>query len=121
MEVPVDGLDPSSLADAYNRQRAVYNRSVSVLRKQYHAEFVEQRERESRAKARETAKLKRAALERKRLKAMTTAENARAEVERRREQHARWTAELEATQRERDAKKDLYRRARQRIVDELEA
>lgn len=121
VEVPVDELDPSSLADAYNRRRAVYNRSVSALRKQYHAEFVEQRERESRAKARETAKVKRAALERKRLKAMRTAENARAEVERRRERHARWTAELEATQRERDAKKDLYRRARQRIVDELEA
>lgn len=107
VEVPVDELDPSSLADAYNRRRAVYNRSVSALRKQYHAEFVEQRERESRAKARETAKVKRAALERKRLKAMRTAENARAEVERRRERHARWTAELEATQRERDAKKDL--------------
>ena len=121
VEVPVDELDPSSLADAYNRRRAVYNRSVSALRKQYHAEFVEQRERESQAKARETAKLKRAALERKRLKAMRTAENARVEVERRRERHAQWTAELEATQRERDAKKELYRRARQRIVDELEA
>ena len=121
MEVNPDEIDPSVLADAYNRRRAVYNRSVSALRKQYLAEFVEQREREKKTKAQETKKLKRAALERKRIKAMRTAENAEVEVEKRRVRLAEWQAELEATQRERDAKKALYRTARQRIVDELEA
>lgn len=114
-------LDPSVLANIYNHRRAHYNRAVSHLRKQYHAEYTERRERELRRKAAEEAKIRRETLERRRLKAMRSAENARRAMEKRERRRLEWEEELALTQRERDAKNELYRKARQRIVDELEA
>ena len=114
-------LNPSVLANIYNHQRAHYNKAVSTLRKQYFAEMEEQRERERRRKAIEEAKIKRAALERRRIKAMRSADNARKQVEKHTRRRIEWEAELAETQRERDATKELYKKARQKIVDELEA
>ena len=114
-------LNPSVLANIYNQQRAHYNRAVSALRKRYFAELEEQRERERVRKAKEEARLKREALERRRLKAMQSAENARRQVQKRERRRTEWERELGATQRERDAKAELYRKARQKVVDELEA
>lgn len=114
-------LNPSVLANIYNRQRAHYNRAVSALRKQYFAEIAEQRERERRQREIEEARLKREALERRRLKAMRSADNARKQIEKADRRRSEWEKELEATQRERDAKKECYKKARQKIVDELEA
>ncbi|KAL3784121.1 hypothetical protein ACHAW5_008301 [Stephanodiscus triporus] len=114
-------LNPSVLANIYNQQRAHYNRAVSALRKRYFAELEEQRERERVRRAEEEARLKREALERRRLKAMRSVENARRQVQKRERRRMEWERELEATQRERDAKAELYRKARQRVVEELEA
>eukprot|EP00579_Thalassiosira_antarctica_P000862 CAMPEP_0201874242 /NCGR_PEP_ID=MMETSP0902-20130614/6542_1 /ASSEMBLY_ACC=CAM_ASM_000551 /TAXON_ID=420261 /ORGANISM="Thalassiosira antarctica, Strain CCMP982" /LENGTH=641 /DNA_ID=CAMNT_0048401063 /DNA_START=78 /DNA_END=2003 /DNA_ORIENTATION=+ len=114
-------LNPSVLANIYNHQRAHYNRAVSSLRKQYFAEIAEQRERERRRKAFEEAKLKRETLERRRLKALRTAENAKKQLDKQAARRVEWERELELTQLERDAKKALYKLARQKIVDELEA
>ncbi|KAL7528681.1 hypothetical protein ACHAXR_002570, partial [Thalassiosira sp. AJA248-18] len=114
-------LNPSVLANIYNRERAHYNRAVSSLRKQYFVEMQDIRERERRRKELEEARLKRATLERRRLKAIRTAENAKKQLEQRDRQLQEWQEELAQTQKERDAKKELYRRARQKIVDELEA
>lgn len=114
-------LDKKLLATIYNQQRKIYNKSVSSLRKQYFQEIQQQRERESRLKAIEEAKLKRAALERRRLKAMRVAANAQREMEKREARRVEWEKELEITQQERDAKKALYRRAKQKIVNDLES
>lgn len=116
-----NNISPSVLANIFNQQRAQYNRAVSVLRKQYFAEIEEQRERERRRKDMEEAKLRRAALERRRLKAMRSAENAQKQLQKQERRRLEWENELKATQRERDAKKELYNKARQKIVDELEA
>ena len=114
-------ITPSVLANIFNQQRAQYNRAVSSLRKQYFAEIEEQREIERRRKDIETAKLRRAALERKRLKAMRSAENAQLQLQKQERRRVEWERELQATQREREEKKMLYSKARQKIVDELEA
>ena len=55
------------------------------------------------------------------MKAMRVAANAQREIEKREARRMEWEKELEITQKERDAKKALYRRAKQKIVDELEA
>jgi hypothetical protein len=94
---------------------------VSALRKKYFAEIQQQRERESRLRALEEEKIKRAALERRRIKAMRSAANAQREVEKREARRKEWEKELEIVQQERDAKKELYRRAKQKIVHELES
>jgi len=91
------------------------------LRKQYYAEIEQQRKREARRKQIEEAKLKRAALERKRLKAIKSANNAQRQLDKQTARRIEWEAELAQTQKERDAKKELYKIARQKIVDELEA
>jgi len=114
-------LNPSVLANIYNHQRAHYKRAVSSLRKQYFAELTARRERDRRIKAAEEAKLRRETLERRRLKAMRSAENARRQLEKQEARRIEWEADLALTQRERDAKKELYKKARQKIVDELEA
>ena len=116
-----DELNPSVLSNIYNQQRAQYNRAVSALRKQYFTELEQQRQREARRKAIEDAKLKRAALERKRLKAIRSATNAQRQIDKANARRIEWEAELAQTQRERDAKKALYKKARQKIVDQLEA
>lgn len=114
-------LDKKLLATIYNKQRSVYNNTVSTLRKQYFAEIQQQRIREERIRALEEEKIKRAALERRRIKALRVAANAQREIEKRLAQRQEWEKELEITQRERDTKKELYRVAKQKIVDELEA
>lgn len=116
-----DVVNPSVLANIFNQQRAQYNRAVSALRKQYFAEIEEQREQERRRKDIEEAKLRRAALERKRLKAMRSAENAQKQLQKQEMRRLEWEKELRATQHERNAKKELYSKARQKIVEELEA
>ena len=114
-------LNPSILANIYNQQRAHYKRAVSSLRKQYFAELEAQRERERVLRAEEEAKLKRESLERRRLKAVRSAENALRQVHKQERRCSEWGRELVAAQRERDTRTELFRKARQRIVDELEA
>ena len=114
-------LNPSILANVYNQQRAHYKRAVSSLRKQYFAELEAQRERERVLRAEEEAKLKRESLERRRLKAVRSAENALWQVHKQERRWAEWGRELVAAQLERDTRTELFRKARQRIVDELEA
>mmetsp|Transcript_15726 Transcript_15726/g.34300 ORF Transcript_15726/g.34300 Transcript_15726/m.34300 type:complete len:702 (+) Transcript_15726:54-2159(+) len=114
-------LDPKVLANIYNHRRAKYNRAVSALRKKYFDEFEARRERERRTKAAEEAKLRRETLERRRRKAMRSAENERKANERREKRRLEWERELAITQRERDEKKEIYTKARQKIVDQLEA
>ena len=119
--VSEDTLDKKLLATIYNQNRSLYNQKVSSLRKHYFDEIQIQRERESRLRALEEEKIQRAALERRRAKAMRVAANAQKEVEKREARRKEWEGELEVTQRERGAKKALYTRAKQKIVDELEA
>ncbi len=52
---------------------------------------------------------------------MRVAANAQREIEKREARRLEWEKELEITQKEREAKKALYRRAKQKIVDELES
>ena len=114
-------LDPSVLADIYNSRRAHYNRAISALRIRYSAEYHELQEAERSRNEYEAAKLRRETLERRRLKAIRSAENARRQLEKGEARRREWEAELAETQRERDARKELYNRARQKIVDQLEA
>mmetsp|Transcript_14435 Transcript_14435/g.30394 ORF Transcript_14435/g.30394 Transcript_14435/m.30394 type:complete len:657 (-) Transcript_14435:49-2019(-) len=113
-------IDPQTLSAIYNRQRATYKKSVSFLRKQYFAEIQSQRERDARLAAIQKAKEERAVLERRRIKAAKSARNAAREVEKREERRREFERELALTQREREAKRERYRRAKQRVVDGLE-
>jgi len=114
-------LDPKLLANVYNIRRASYKRAVTALRKKYATDIRVRREAEERRSAVEAAKKKREVLKRRRKRAERSALNAARRKEEIAARKVEWDAELALTQIERDAKKDLYRRARQRIVDELEA
>eukprot|EP00804_Cyclotella_cryptica_P009890 CCRYP_014176-RA/>CCRYP_014176-RA protein AED:0.33 eAED:0.33 QI:47/1/1/1/1/1/2/191/664 len=113
--------DARLLSQIYNQNRALYKKSVSHLRKTYFAEIQSQRERDAAVAAAADAKKKREVLERRRLKAVRAADNAMRQIRKAEERRIEWEKELEVTQKLRDRKKALYQKARQRIVDQLEA
>jgi hypothetical protein len=113
--------DPKLLSRIYNANRALYRKSVSQLRKTYAAEIAAQRSRDAAIAAAAESKRKRQVLERRRLKAIRSAENAMAQLQRAERRRIEWEKELEVTQQLRDKKKELFQKARQRVVDQLEA
>ncbi|KAL7513664.1 hypothetical protein ACHAWX_000781 [Stephanocyclus meneghinianus] len=118
---PPQQPDARLLSQIYNQNRALYKKSVSHLRKTYFAEIQTQRERDAALAAAADAKKKREVLERRRLKAVRVANNAMRQIQKAEERRIQWEKELEITQKLRDKKKALYQKARQRIVDQLEA
>eukprot|EP00977_Amphora_coffeiformis_P004302 scaffold901_cov167-Amphora_coffeaeformis.AAC.33 len=108
------------IAQDFNNRRASYKRQVSLLRREYAEEVAEQRaadKAEQEALEREATRRR---LERQRQKNIRSAYNAMREKEMREKSAKEFEEHLEREQIKRDARKERYAAARQKVVDELE-
>lgn len=113
--------DKRVAAQDYNSRRAAYRRQVSLLRKQYAEQVAKQRAADEAQRAAEQRELTRRRLERQRLKNVRSAQNAVKEEEKRKQREKEFEAYLEVKQEERDERNRRFRKARQLLIDELEA
>lgn len=118
---PFVKADAKVAARQYNDRRAAYKRAVGRLRRSYADEIAAQRKSDEEAAARKRAALTRQRLERQRAKNIRSARNAARTEEKRRARQAEFEEELRVAQIDRDARKARFARARQLVVDELEA
>ena len=108
-------------ANTYNRNRAVYKQQVRQVRKQYASEVAKQRAAEEAAERELQARRARKALERTRIQNVRAARNAIKAAEVERQDKLRKAEEYRIAKEKRDARHRRFQRARQMIVDELEA
>ena len=108
-------------ARQYNDRRAAYKRAVGQMRKSFAEEIAAQRKSDEEAAARKRATLTRQRLERQRAKNIQSARNAARAEEKRAARQAEFEEELRIAQLNRDARKARFAKARQLVVDELEA
>ena len=113
--------DAKVAARQYNDRRAAYKRAVGKLRKSYAEEIAAQRKSDEEAAERKRAVLTRQRLERQRAKNIRSARNAARAEEKRQARQAEFEEELRIAQMDRDARKARFAKARQLVVDELEA
>ena len=109
-----------SQQDLAARVRASYKREVSRLRKEYMDEYLLNKAQDEAVRDAEMAEIRRRRLERQRAKNIRSAENATRQAELRRQTHLAFQDHLRQQQEIRDARKNLMRRARQLVIDELE-
>eukprot|EP00978_Attheya_sp_CCMP212_P047340 scaffold421315_cov55-Attheya_sp.AAC.2 len=105
----------------YAQGRNAYKAAVSGLRKTYAKEIAAQRQRDEEAAEKEKQRLTRQRLERQRLKNVRTAENALRQKQIKEDRHREWQGELAETAQERTLSQERFRKARQLVIDELEA
>ena len=103
-----------------SRVRASYKREVSRLRKEYMDEYLKHKSEDDAVRDAEMAEIKRRRLERQRIKNIRSAENAVRQAELRRQTHLAFQDHLRQQQEIRDTRKELIRKARQLVIDELE-
>jgi hypothetical protein len=108
------------IALEYGRQRAAYNRQVKQARKEYMEEYERHKKEDEAQREVEQAAITRRRLERQRRKNERSVENARRQVELRRQAKLAFEDHLRVQQERREAHKDLMKRARQLLIDELE-
>jgi len=109
-----------SAAAEYNLRKASYNQQVSSLRKKYASEAALQRAADEAELAAREKEERRRTLERHRLKKIKSAQNSIRQLEMRRAREMEFNEELRVAQVNRDARNELYRKARQLVVDKLE-
>jgi hypothetical protein len=107
-------------AQAYNEQRAAYNRQVARLRRSYLEEYKRNRRQDMEERDLQRAADTRARLERQRLKNERSVLNAQRQEELRRQAHASFQDRLRQQQEIRDRKKELKQRAQRLLLQELE-
>lgn len=113
-------FNKDAAAEFHNR-RVAYKKQVSILRKEYASEVALQRAADqAEAAALEKARL-RHRLETRRLKNIAAANASLKQLEIRRQREIAYTEELRVTQVNRDARNERFRKARQMVVNELEA
>jgi hypothetical protein len=105
---------------AAGKLRASYKRQVSRLRKTYIEEYLQNKARDDAARDAQAAEAKRRRLERQRSKNMRSVENAQRQEELRRQTHLAFQDHLQTQQEKREKHQALFKRARQKIIDELE-
>eukprot|EP00429_Kryptoperidinium_foliaceum_P004763 CAMPEP_0176011202 /NCGR_PEP_ID=MMETSP0120_2-20121206/5164_1 /TAXON_ID=160619 /ORGANISM="Kryptoperidinium foliaceum, Strain CCMP 1326" /LENGTH=581 /DNA_ID=CAMNT_0017344061 /DNA_START=74 /DNA_END=1815 /DNA_ORIENTATION=+ len=108
------------IALEFGRRRAAYNRQVSMLRREYMDEYQRHQQQDEAQQEAERQEITRRRLERQRAKNERSVENTLRQEELRRQTQLAFEDHLRAQQEKRDAKKDLYTRAQQMLVDELE-
>ncbi|CAB9507823.1 expressed unknown protein [Seminavis robusta] len=113
--------DKKAAARDYNSRRANYRRHVSVLRKQYFAEYEKEMAAERARVDAEREEVTRRKLERQRLKNVRSARNAVLMEEARQQRAREFEAHLAKMQKVRDETKRRYQYARQSVIQELEA
>lgn len=115
-----DKAELRKFAVEFGRRRAAYNRQVSQLRREYMDEYQRQRQEDEAQQDAERQEMTRKRLERQRAKNERSVQNELRQQELRRQAHLAFQDHLRLEQEKRDAKKDLYTRAQQLLVDELE-
>ena len=104
-----------------NSRRVAYKKQVSLLRKEYASEVALQRAADQAEEASKQKEEQRRSLERRRRRNIKAAESSVRELERRRRRELEFQEELRIAQINRDARNERFRKARQLLVDELEA
>ncbi len=113
-------MDLRKISLEYGNRRASYKRQVSKLRKSYMDEYLRHKAEDEAQRDAERAETTRRRLERQRAKNERSVENARRQEELRRQAHLAFQDHLRVQQERRDAHKEVFRRARQLLIDELE-
>lgn len=108
------------IALEYGQQRASYRRRVNQLRKAYLDEYLKHKAEDEAQRETERAAVTRRRLERQRAKNERSVENARRQKELRRQAHLAFQDHLRVQHERREQHKDLMKRARQLVIDELE-
>ena len=108
------------ISATYNARRAVYRKAVGKLRKQYAQEIEKQRISDETEKAKKRAEATRQRLERQRLKDIRSVKNAMRQEEYRLERAAEFEQHLEVTQKNREARRERFEKARRLVLQELE-
>ena len=108
------------IALEYGRRKAAYNRHVSKLRKDYMDEYQRQKKEDEAQRDAERAETTRRRLERQRAKNERSVQNAIRQEELRRQTQLAFEDHLRVQQEKRDGDRELMRRARQLLIDELE-
>lgn len=104
----------------YNRRRASYKRQVSKIRKDYMNEYQRNKAEDMALRDAEEAETTRRRLERQRAKNERSVQNAIRQEELRRQTHLAFQDHLKSQQEKRENEKELFTKARQLIIDELE-
>ncbi|KAL3945069.1 MAG: hypothetical protein SGBAC_000860 [Bacillariaceae sp.] len=115
-----DSADLRKIAQEYNRRKAAYKRQVSKLRKGYMAEYQRNKAEDDAQRDAEAAETTRRRLERQRAKNERSVQNVHRQQELRRQTALAFQDHLRVQQEKRDYEKDVFNRARQLVVDELE-
>lgn len=115
-----DKVELRKIAVEFGRRRAAYNRHVSQLRREYMEEYQRQQKEDEAQQDAERQEMTRKRLERQRAKNERSVQNALRQEELRRQAHLAFEDHLRMEQEKRQAKKELYTRAQQLLVDELE-
>jgi len=113
--------DKIAAARDYNSRRKAYRRQVSLLRKQYAIEIAKQKAEEEAKREAEMKLARRRLLERRRQKNIRSAQSAVREHEKRLALENEFKEYLRVKQEERDERKSRFIKARQMVIDELEA
>lgn len=104
----------------YGNRRASYKRQVTKLRKSYMDEYLRHRAEDEAQRDALRAETTRRRLERQRAKNERSVENARRQEELRRQTHLAFQDHLRMEQQKRDGRKEIFRKARQVLINELE-
>jgi hypothetical protein len=117
------GLDKKELrkivAD-FGRRRAAYNRQVSVLRRDYMEEYQRHKQEDEALRQAAQEETTRRRLERQRAKNERSVQNMLRQEELRRQTQLAFEDHLRVQQDKRDTKKELYTKAQQLLINELE-
>lgn len=113
-------VDVRAEEQRYARERRLYREQVSALRKRYAQEIAEKRAAEQAREAADRAAVTARRRERQRLKNLRSIKSAKREIEKRAARAKEFERELEVAQKNRDARNERYRAARQLLINELE-
>ncbi|CAJ1890713.1 unnamed protein product [Cylindrotheca closterium] len=115
-----DSEELRKIAHEFNRRKAAYKRQVSKLRKGYLEEYQRNKAEDEAQRDAEEAETTRRRLERQRAKNERSVQNAHRQQELRRQTELAFQDHLRVQQEKRDYEKDVFNRARQLVIDELE-
>jgi hypothetical protein len=115
-----DKTELRKIASEFGRRRAAYNRQVSLLRKEYMDEYQRHKQEDEAQRDAELEEAKRRRLERQRAKNERSVQNTIRQEELRRQTQLAFEDHLRVEQEKREVKKELFTKAQQLLVDELE-
>ena len=104
----------------YGRRKAAYNRQVSKLRKEYMEEYQRHKKEDEAQRDAERAETTRKRLERQRAKNERSVQNAIRQEELQRQNALAFQDHLRVQQEKREVKREIFTRAQQLLIDELE-